>query len=151
MSLSLFSRRQLLKNMACLMCARGLAGCQSSEQLPQVRGKVALGPVAGIPQGLSPYTLARVAVMRRGKTLQAISLVCTHQNCMIRPQIGVAGNEPHSFACTCHGSKFDNQGRVLNGPAAQDLPFYRLELNHEQILVVDFSRIVPAEWQLEIA
>jgi Rieske Fe-S protein len=47
----------------------------------------------------------------------ALSLVCTHLGCTVT----VSSRE---MACPCHGSRFDRQGRVLNGPA--DRPLKRL-------------------------
>jgi glycine/D-amino acid oxidase-like deaminating enzyme/nitrite reductase/ring-hydroxylating ferredoxin subunit len=50
-------------------------------------------------------------------TLHERSASCTHQGCVIRwNQI------EKSWDCPCHGSRFDIDGKVLNGPAVVDLP-----------------------------
>ena len=55
-------------------------------------------------------------VIRREKTLFALSSVCTHKGCKVR----VA--DDLSFFCKCHKSEFDRDGHVTKGPAKRDLP-----------------------------
>jgi Rieske Fe-S protein len=45
------------------------------------------------------------------------SATCTHQGCIIRWNAIET-----SWDCPCHGSRFDVDGSVLNGPAVADLP-----------------------------
>lgn len=47
-----------------------------------------------------------------------LGAVCTHDGCTITE----FRNE--TFVCTCHGSRFDTDGLVLQGPARQPLPRY---------------------------
>ncbi len=51
---------------------------------------------------------------------EAISLTCTHQGCTVQP------NEKGEFLCPCHGALFDSQGKVLRGPAQQNLPRFKV-------------------------
>lgn len=46
---------------------------------------------------------------------KALSLTCTHQGCTVQPQAD------GSFLCPCHGAKYDAAGKVVRGPAQQDL------------------------------
>ena len=48
--------------------------------------------------------------------VHAVSALCTHQGC----QVAFNPTE-HSWDCPCHGSRFDVDGRVLDGPAKKPL------------------------------
>ena len=69
--------------------------------------------------GALVFREAKVAVIREGERLFALSLVCTHLGCTVT----VA---PGGLFCPCHGSRFDRHGFVLQGPAP--MPLRRLEL-----------------------
>lgn len=53
-----------------------------------------------------------------GKT--AISLTCTHQGCTV--QMAADGQ----FHCPCHGAVFSSDGKVVKGPAQQDLAKFQV-------------------------
>lgn len=48
--------------------------------------------------------------------LHSVSAVCTHLGCLVR-----FNDAERSWDCPCHGSRFDPDGRVLQGPAVSDL------------------------------
>ena len=48
--------------------------------------------------------------------LHVVSAVCTHLACIVN-----WNTAERSWDCPCHGSRFDHQGRVLQGPAMKDL------------------------------
>lgn len=50
-------------------------------------------------------------------TLHAVSLRCTHLGCLLR-----FNGAERSWDCPCHGSRFDVDGAVLEGPATRPLP-----------------------------
>ena len=54
------------------------------------------------------------------KEFTAISLICTHLGCTV-------GQSSSGFACPCHGSQFDLEGKVLHGPANKNLQVLRIE------------------------
>lgn len=62
--------------------------------------------------------------LARGKT-EALSLTCTHQGCTVQPQ------GDGKFLCPCHGALYDSQGKVLSGPARQDLPRFQIARHQE--------------------
>lgn len=69
---------------------------------------------ADLPLGLS--VAGDVVAYRHGDgRVQAWAARCTHLGCRLDRVIDGA------VVCPCHGSRFDEQGRVLNGPAAKPL------------------------------
>jgi Rieske Fe-S protein len=48
--------------------------------------------------------------------LHAVSLRCTHLGCLLR-----FNSAERSWDCPCHGSRFDVDGEVLEGPAVRPL------------------------------
>ena len=58
-------------------------------------------------------------VIRRGKELLALSSLCTHRKCKL------SSRPDRSFYCKCHGSAFDPNGKVTEGPAQRDLPILK--------------------------
>ncbi len=72
---------------------------------------------------------------------ELISLSCTHQGCT------VARQEDGKFLCPCHGALYDQQGRVIHGPALRDLPRFEIVQHREdavQLVAVSPIR-KPAE------
>lgn len=54
--------------------------------------------------------------------LHAVGLTCTHLGCRL------AWNAAEiSWDCSCHGSRFDTDGNILNGPAVDPLPTVDLD------------------------
>ena len=47
---------------------------------------------------------------------RALRMRCTHLGCTLRHE-----GETRRFVCPCHGSRFDEQGKVLAGPATEAL------------------------------
>jgi Rieske Fe-S protein len=61
--------------------------------------------------------LKKVAVYRDEHAgFHAYSAVCTHLGCIV-----AWNSSEHTWDCPCHGSRFDKDGRVLNGPAIRAL------------------------------
>lgn len=55
-------------------------------------------------------------------------LECTHQGCGLNVGGGI-------YTCPCHGSEFSNTGKVLEGPAEQDLKTFITKIENENIVV----------------
>lgn len=65
--------------------------------------------------------LHKLAVYRdeKGK-VHKCSAICTHLQCVVR-----WNHVERTWDCPCHGSRFDQTGKVLMGPAVDDLPRLR--------------------------
>ena len=50
----------------------------------------------------------------------ALSLTCSHLGCTVEVK-------PGGFTCPCHGSRYDNDGKLLEGPATKGLKTLRVE------------------------
>lgn len=71
-----------------------------------------------------------VLLIRRGEELFALSSICTHKGCKVRPQ------EDRSFQCKCHKSRFDPDGKVINKPATTDLLRLEVTISPEKHVLV---------------
>ncbi len=67
-------------------------------------------------QLISPNKFAYDIAVQKGKdsNYKALLLSCTHYD----NQLTVTGN---GFTCSAHGSRFDKEGNVINGPAQRPL------------------------------
>lgn len=67
----------------------------------------------------------RLAVHRDAAgTLHAVSARCTHRGCVVH-----FNDEERAWECPCHGSRFDVEGRVVQGPAVK--PLERVEIGED--------------------
>jgi menaquinol-cytochrome c reductase iron-sulfur subunit len=77
--------------------------------------------------------LGSVWLVRRGEDVVAFSAVCPHLGC----SVNAAPNG--EFACPCHTSAFDPEGKKKSGPSPRDLD--RLDTRIEEgFVAVDFKR-----------
>ncbi|MBS1911646.1 MAG: Rieske 2Fe-2S domain-containing protein [Bacteroidetes bacterium] len=78
----------------------------------------ALATAENGPEG-SPVLVVRKAADQYA----AVSMSCTHEGCTVNtPSGGV-------ISCPCHGSRFDLNGTVQNGPAVRSLTSYTTTYN----------------------
>jgi cytochrome b6-f complex iron-sulfur subunit len=84
-----------------------------------------------------PYLPAgrAVALYREGSGVYAVSLICTHLGCIVKPI-------DEGFDCPCHGSKFAKDGAVLKGPAPTGLPWHEVKHLGDDDFLVDEGKIV---------
>ncbi len=59
----------------------------------------------------------------------ALSLICTHLGCTLKA-------DETGFACPCHNSAFDADGKVMQGPAVKPLRSLRIEITDDNNLIV---------------
>ncbi len=89
-----------------------------------------LGVASDYPLG--SHTLIREApamILHDGSGFKALSLVCPHLGCTV-------GLTPDGYACPCHGSRFNPQGGVRNGPAIQPMRSLRIEETSDGRLIL---------------
>jgi len=48
---------------------------------------------------------------------RAVNLICKHKGCTVE-------YEQTKFVCPCHGSEYDREGKVIQGPSKADLDTY---------------------------
>jgi glycine/D-amino acid oxidase-like deaminating enzyme/nitrite reductase/ring-hydroxylating ferredoxin subunit len=105
---------------------------RSAHELAQLGGKFSVdfvgdrlkpargGSAVDLPRGQA--RVARDGIGKKGVyrdddgTLHAVSLRCTHLGCLLR-----WNGAERSWDCPCHGSRFDVDGAVLEGPAVNPL------------------------------
>ncbi len=51
--------------------------------------------------------------------LHVVAATCTHLGCTVK-----WNSDEKSWDCPCHGSRFNYEGQVLNGPANENLVYY---------------------------
>jgi glycine/D-amino acid oxidase-like deaminating enzyme/nitrite reductase/ring-hydroxylating ferredoxin subunit len=66
-----------------------------------------------IREGTRPLAVSR----DEDGSLRAVSAVCPHLKCVVD-----WNDAESSWDCPCHGSRFEADGSVIDGPAARDLP-----------------------------
>ena len=84
---------------------------------------------AFVPAGRS------VAVFKDTDGVYAVSTICTHLGCVVKPNA-------EGFECPCHGSRFAANGDVKKGPAPRPLPWLKVTNNAGQ-LTIDEGTTVP--------
>jgi Rieske Fe-S protein len=93
-----------------------------------------------LPETLAPGAAwqppgRNVAVVRDAEGVFAVSLVCTHLGCIVKPSAT-------GFDCPCHGSRFAPDGSVTHGPAPVALNWIEVSGADGQY-TVDESVVVP--------
>jgi nitrite reductase/ring-hydroxylating ferredoxin subunit len=132
-------RRNFLLN-ACQACAAlalvpaiaSLEGCATAKgtvadgmltvPLGSLKGDTTLVKTKGLADNL-------LLVKRADGSYTALVLNCPHKH-------GPVKEEGAQLVCEWHGSRFDLEGKVLNGPAKADLKHYPVEVTGEVVKVM---------------
>ncbi|HEY5374952.1 MAG TPA: Rieske (2Fe-2S) protein [Polyangiaceae bacterium] len=127
-------RRTFLK----MLAASPLVACAGASGSPASFGKVSAGNVSSTSEGLLALVPNAPAVLARDKDgLYAMTITCTHAGCDVSP----SGT---TLYCPCHGSLFNNNGEVLQGPAGSPLVHYAVTLDAGGNITVDGTTEVAA-------
>lgn len=102
----------------------------------QAPAAYALDTITAVPE-------ARAFIGRDARGLYALSAVCTHLGCTLQAR-------DRRYECACHGSRFDDRGAVLNGPAQRPLDRFSLALSAEGRVVLDVTQTVSPDFRLGV-
>jgi len=101
---------------------------------------IRLGKSSSYPLNRFTFIPASNLFLYRARhTVSALSAICPHLGCVVRKGEG-------GFRCPCHGSRFDEQGDLLSGPAARSLDWLRVRRAPDgQLVVLPDERVGPGE------
>ncbi len=140
-------RRTFLKLAAFGAAAAACAGCSSGVGPAQV-GDVAAGNVQDLAVGtLRAVGSNAVAIGRDSNGVFAMTLTCTHAGCNMATQGQVTSSGVY---CGCHGSRFDTQGNVVNGPASEPLQHFAVSADSSGNLTIHGGQDVDAGTRLKV-
>jgi cytochrome b6-f complex iron-sulfur subunit len=100
---------------------------------PSKRFRVTLPATLAVGEVFTPPG-RNVAVYRDEQGVYAISRVCTHLGCIVKPT-------EEGFECPCHGSRYDRDGTVTKGPAPRALPWLEVKEQAGALYVDEGSNV----------
>lgn len=119
--------------LAGLLGLGGLARYFSHQPAGNKASSYDLGAGDEFPSGGTLVRLDIPAVIYKTPSgFQAFSLICTHLGCTVE-------EDGENFSCPCHGSRFDQDGLVLEGPATERLPKLSVVISEDGMLILDTS------------
>jgi Rieske Fe-S protein len=107
----------------------GLLRFLSYESNPAPQTEFEVGAADDFPPG-SQTLLPKIPALliRSAQGFAALSLTCTHLGCALE-------SSAEGFACPCHNSSFDADGKVTHGPASLPLKKLRVEVVENSVWV----------------
>lgn len=118
-------------------------GPQNTDTLPTIQGTLSNGKIVLTIESSSPLAKADSAALVNyqsgsilvdhpsGNTFNALSSICTHQSCTIDS----FDSGKNQFVCPCHGSRFDENGKVVQGPAGSPLKQYTTQFSGDKLTI----------------
>jgi cytochrome b6-f complex iron-sulfur subunit len=130
---------------AVLLSALGVARLPRAAVLPSPSKKFRVTLPESLPFGTPFIPPGRsVAIVRDAQGVFAVSTICTHLGCIVKPAAD-------GFHCPCHGSRFGPAGDVVRGPAPKALPWLALTHAGGTTFVVDEGKFVRPGTKVEMA
>jgi Rieske Fe-S protein len=119
-----------------ILAASVLAGSKA-EANPASERVVDVGPASNFAKDgvYAAFESQGFFIVRKGSQLLALSAFCTHRRCKL------AAQSDRSFYCRCHGSTFDPNGKVTEGPAKRDLSQLLLTVNEKGNVLVKVTSV----------
>lgn len=109
--------------------------------------KFKAGSIENYPPGSVTLNKSQGVFIVRAKEgyFYALSAICTHLGCIVNWK-----SEGGIIACPCHGSKFDREGKVIEGPAPRPLQRFSITLDEQGQLIVEKGSVVGDEVILKV-
>ena len=137
------NRREMLEGLVRCGCAAAvvsMTGCTFAEVYGDLEATsvafdlnqeayAALNDVGGMVP-IDEGAWRTVLVRRTESEIIALDRMCPHEWCDMLPGSGGMWFED-SLMCLCHGSRFAVDGKVLTGPAVDNIPSYRVQYDSE--------------------
>ena len=119
-----------------ILAASVLAG-STAEANPASERVVDVGPASNFAKDgvYAAFETQGFFIVRKGNQLLALSAFCTHRRCKL------AAQSDRSFYCRCHGSTFDPNGKVTEGPAKRDLSQLSITVNEKGNVLVKVTSV----------
>ncbi|MEK6689908.1 MAG: ubiquinol-cytochrome c reductase iron-sulfur subunit [Nitrospirota bacterium] len=96
-----------------------------------------IGTVENFPVGITKKLEdKKVFIFSTDEGLHAISSICTHLGCIVNIT-------EWGFQCPCHGSRYNQNGKVIAGPAPRNLSWHEISQDIDGSLVIDAAKDVP--------
>jgi len=125
--------------------AAGVLRLPMPSVFPETGSRFRIGPPDRFPTGATPMNERNLLVLRDSAGIRALSRVCTHLGCITQRE-----PEGPGFVCPCHGSRFDGEGKVVQGPAPSGLRYHEVSRAPNGDLFVDQDRTVPPETRFPV-
>jgi Rieske Fe-S protein len=125
-----------------------LDGCSSSPAAPEAFGDVSAGNVSDTSIGMVQALSDAPAILGRDENgLYAMTSTCTHEGCDMIHDGSVTSS---GISCSCHGSRFDLNGNVTNGPASAPLQHFAVSIDASGAITVHGGMDVSASTRVAV-
>jgi cytochrome b6-f complex iron-sulfur subunit len=116
----------------------------SIPRLPVEKTSFKVGRLVDFPLNVFTFIKDKKLFIYRDRThLKAVSAVCTHLGCVVK-------KVDSGFECPCHGSSYDQDGKILAGPAPRSLDWLKVELSLDGQVMVNSKRKVSENEALQV-
>ncbi len=132
------TRRNVLHLGVASVAACAVSGCAAAG--PASFGDVTAGNASDLSVGeIKPLANAPCFIGRDASGVYAMTTTCTHQGCDLS-----GGVESQRVVCFCHGSMFDANGNVLQGPAQASLTHFAVTIDPAGAITVHGAQEVAS-------
>jgi Rieske Fe-S protein len=130
------TRRDVLKVLVAASAVPLVPACGSGGP----SGDIAAGNVSSVPVGTLEGIPGEAVILGRDPGgLYAMTAICTHQGCNMESNGSI---NPQGIHCGCHGSAFDTNGNVVQGPASAPLTHFSVSVDAAGAITIHASNPV---------